>query len=82
LPEIEGPLESASMTAVMTTTEAATLLNVTPVRVRQLIVEKQLPAQKKGRDYILLSSDVELFNNSGRRKTGRPRKPIKAFRTR
>lgn len=43
--------------SLVTTSEAAQILGVTPVRVRQLIKEKRLTAEKHGRDH--LSQDRE-----------------------
>ncbi len=57
----------------ITTSEAAVILGITPVRVRQLIGTGQLRAEKRGRDYILIRSEVEQFNREGRRSGGRPR---------
>ena len=56
----------------LTTKEAAERLGVIPARVRQLILEGLLPAQKFGRDLMIKESDLELVKN--RRGRGRPRK--------
>lgn len=56
---------------VLNTTGAATVLNVTPRRVRAMINNRQLPAQKIGRDYIIKESDLKLVEG---RKPGRPSK--------
>lgn len=58
----------------VTTSEAAVILGITPVRVRQLIGTGQLRSEKKGRDYILDRAEVERFNSEGRRPGGRPAK--------
>jgi excisionase family DNA binding protein len=55
----------------LTTNEAAERLNVSPARVRRLVLDGRLPAQKFGRDLVIYESDVELFE---RLKGGRPRK--------
>ena len=63
--------------SLVTTKEAAQILGVTPVRVRQLIKEKRLVAQKHGRDHLLQGQEVERFKRHGRRsgpKGGRPSK--------
>jgi excisionase family DNA binding protein len=60
---------------LVTTKEAAQILGVTPVRVRQLIKEKRLAAEKHGRDHLLQDREVERFKRHGRRsgpKGGRP----------
>jgi len=55
----------------LTTTEAATILNITPRRVRALIKAGRLPAEKHGRDWAIKSEDLELVKV---RKPGRPKK--------
>lgn len=57
----------------LTTNEAATILNVTPRRVRALIRAGRLPAEKHGRDWAIKPEDLELVKV---RKPGRPRLPI------
>jgi len=54
---------------ILTTITAAEKLNVSAIRVRQLIREGRLPAQKIGRDYIIQEKDLALVAN---RQTGRP----------
>jgi excisionase family DNA binding protein len=66
---------------LMTTQQAAELLEVTPVRVRQLIAEGQLKSQKAGRDHLLEESEVARLKQN-RRPSGRPRKHLKPLRTR
>src|SRR5258705_9689455 len=56
---------------MLTTVEAAQSLGITPRRVRALIANKQLPAQKLGRDYFIDPKDLTLVKN---RKPGRPKK--------
>jgi excisionase family DNA binding protein len=61
--------------SLVTTKEAARALGITPVRVRQLIKEKRLAAEKHGRDHLLQDLEVERFRQCGRRsgpKGGRP----------
>lgn len=57
--------------ALLTTAEAAQRLGVSPRRVRALITEERLRAEKKGRDYLINESDLKLVKD---RKPGRPRK--------
>ena len=54
----------------LTTSEAAERLGITARRVRALIQAQQLPAEKKGRDYLINEKDLKLVKN---RKPGRPR---------
>jgi excisionase family DNA binding protein len=56
---------------VLSTTEAAEKLNVSAIRVRQLIKAGRLPAQKVGRDYIIQEKDLGLVSD---RQNGRPPK--------
>jgi len=58
----------------ITTTKAAQLLKITPIRVRQLIAAGQLKSQKVGRDHLLEEADVLKFDRESRRPNGRPRK--------
>ena len=61
--------------SLVTTKVAAQILGVTPVRVRQLIKEGRLAAEKHGRDHLLQGREVERFRRHGRRsgpKGGRP----------
>ena len=53
--------------SLVTTKEAAQILGVTPVRVRQLIKEQRLAAEKHGRDHLLQDREVERFKRHGRR---------------
>ena len=62
--------------SLVTTKEAAQILGVTPVRVRQLIKDGRLVAEKRGRDHLLEDREVQRFERQGRRsgpKGGRPR---------
>jgi excisionase family DNA binding protein len=74
----------ASLMNLITTKSAAEILGVTPVRVRQLIQQGQLPSVKHGRDHLLHKKDVHQFNRQGRRPGGRPPKEtgIKRLRVR
>jgi len=58
---------------MLTTDEAATRLEVTPARVRQMIIAGRLPAQRFGRSHMILESDLALVEG---RKTGRPPKSL------
>ena len=59
------------MQGFLTTQEAAEKLGVTAGRVRQMIVDGQLPATKFGRDNLIQEADLKLVEN---RKVGRPPK--------
>lgn len=59
------------MNDLLTTQQAAEKLGVTAGRVRQMIVDGQLPAVKMGRDNFIRTSDLKLVQN---RKVGRPPK--------
>ncbi len=56
---------------MLTANEAAKILKVSARRVRALIQAKRLPAQKVGRDWIIMEPDLELVKD---RKPGRPKK--------
>ena len=53
----------------LTTEEAAVALGVTPARIRQLITEGKLPAQRFGRAHVIRETDLSLVED---RKVGRP----------
>lgn len=55
----------------LTTNEAAERLGVSPARVRRLVLDKRLPAEKFGRDLVFYEADLEAFE---RLKGGRPPK--------
>lgn len=57
--------------SLLTSKEAATLLGVSPSRVRQFVLENRLPAKKLGRDLVFLKSHVEAFSEVERVRTGR-----------
>jgi excisionase family DNA binding protein len=56
----------------LTSTEAAERLGVSTARVRRLVLDGRLPAQKFGRDLVIYEDDIESFE---RLKSGRPPKP-------
>lgn len=56
----------------LTAKKAAEKLGVSAGRIRQLVVEKRLPATKFGNSLMILESDLELVRE--RKKTGRPPK--------
>ncbi len=56
---------------MLTTSQAADSLGVTPQRVRALIVAGRLKAVKVGRDWLIEPPDLEAVKV---RKAGRPRK--------
>ncbi len=57
---------------LLTTTEAAKILRVTAIRVRQLIREGKIAARQVGRDYVIEESSLEAVKTYG--KAGRPAK--------
>ena len=57
---------------LLTTNEAAKILHVTPIRVRQLIREGKIEARQIGRDYVIEESSLETVKTYG--KAGRPAK--------
>jgi excisionase family DNA binding protein len=57
--------------SLLSTNQAAEKLNVTPIRVRQLIREGKITAQKVGRDYAIEESALASVSTYG--KAGRPR---------
>ena len=59
---------------IITTTEAAKRLGVTPTRVRALIEAKRLKAFKYGREWLIDPKDLEAVKD---RRVGRPRKSHK-----
>lgn len=59
---------------MLTTLQVAERLGVTAGRVRQMIVDGQLPAIKLGRDNFIKASDLKLVKD---RKVGRPPKADK-----
>jgi excisionase family DNA binding protein len=61
------------MNEFLTTEQAASELGVTDSRVRQLILEGKLPAQKFGRSHMIKRSDLKNVEIGNR---GRPRKDV------
>lgn len=59
------------MSASLTTQQAAERLGVTVSRVRQLVLEGRLPAEKFGRDLVIKESDLKRVED---RRPGRPPK--------
>ncbi len=57
---------------LLTTSEAAKILHVTPIRVRQLIREGKIAARQIGRDYVIEESSLDSVKTYG--KAGRPAK--------
>lgn len=58
----------------LNTAQAADVLGVTSIRVRQLIAEGRLKPTRVGSVYLLLRADVEAFAKKPRA-PGRPAKP-------
>lgn len=56
---------------LLTTSEAAKRLHVTPIRVRQMIREGKIEARQVGRDYVIEESSLESVKTYG--KAGRPK---------
>jgi excisionase family DNA binding protein len=59
------------MESMLTSAEAAAKLKVSTARVRQLILEGRLPAQKFGPNHQIREADLAKVKN---RKHGRPKK--------
>ena len=55
---------------LLNTSQAAEKLNVTPIRVRQLIREGKIEAERIGRDYVIAETSLESVKTYG--KAGRP----------
>jgi len=60
---------------IITTTEAAKRLGVTPDRVRKMIEAKRLKATKLGNVWVIDPKDLDAVKD---RKVGRPRKSRKS----
>jgi excisionase family DNA binding protein len=58
---------------LITTSEAAEILGVTPARVRQFVLDGRLNGRKVGRDLLLDESEVRTFAAKPRKITGRPK---------
>ncbi len=57
---------------LLTTSEAAKKLQVTPIRIRQMIREGKIEAKQVGRDYVIEESSLKSVKTYG--KAGRPKK--------
>ena len=57
---------------LLTTSEAAKRLRVTPIRIRQMIREGKIEARQVGRDYVIEESSLNSVKTYG--KAGRPAK--------
>lgn len=64
--------ELLPMENLLTTDAAGALLGVSRARVRKLIKDGRIPAEKHGRDFLLKKADLEWFLNYGRKSVGRP----------
>lgn len=62
------------MENLYTSEGAATFLGVSQARVRSLIKQGRLAAEKRGRDYIIHGGNLERFAHTGRQPVGRPKK--------
>lgn len=60
---------------ILTTKEAAKILGVSAVRVRQWIGEDRLKAEKFGRDHLIDTTEIGRFKKNGRRTVGISRGP-------
>jgi excisionase family DNA binding protein len=56
---------------LITTKEAAQILNVSEGRIRQLVADGRLPAIKVGQTNLVKETDLELVRE--RKRTGRPK---------
>ncbi len=61
------------MKGYLTTTQTAERLNVSQARVRQMIIEGIIKAEKVGRDNFIPESEVKRIESLNR-KAGRPKK--------
>ncbi len=61
------------MKGFLTTTQTAERLNISQARVRQLIIEGVITAEKFGRDNFIPESEVKRIGELDR-KAGRPKK--------
>jgi excisionase family DNA binding protein len=57
------------MSKKLTSTEAAERLGISSARVRRLVLDGRLPAEKFGRDLVINENDLKLYEP---RKGGRP----------
>ena len=58
---------------LISTSEAAVILEISASRVRQLIIEGRLESIKIGRDQLLELEKVRAFATMPRERTGRPK---------
>ena len=58
---------------MLTTNQAATILQVSRSRILKLIEAGRLPAEKFGRDWLIRPEDLELVKV---RRPGRPPRPV------
>lgn len=65
------------MKGYLTTKEAAEKLNVVPSRIRRMILDGVIKAEKVGRGNFILESEVKRLENI-KRKPGRPPKENKS----
>jgi len=63
------------MKGYLTTTQTAERLNVSQTRVRQMIIEGVIKAEKVGRDNFIPEAEVKRLE-SIERKAGRPKKDV------
>ena len=66
-------MEAPTPSPLITTNQAARILFVSPLRVRQFILEGRLPAAQFGRSWMLPRAAVLKFAMK-KRKPGRPKK--------
>lgn len=62
------------MMRLLSTTEVADILRVTPSRVRQLVGGGSLPALRVGRDILIPERELKKYLRLPRRAPGRPKK--------
>lgn len=72
------PIKFEEPTELLTVQEAAKILGVIPRRILQFIKEGRLPANKVGRPWFIVRSDLDAFKKISRpsgNQTGLPRTP-------
>jgi excisionase family DNA binding protein len=60
------------MENLFTTASAAQILGVSQPRIRQLIKDGRIPAEKRGRDLLITQAALDRFISHGRKNVGRP----------
>lgn len=65
---------SAVIKGYVTSNEAAEIANVTPGRIRQLLVEGRLKAKRLGRDWFIKRESIEAYAQSNRKPGPKPKK--------